>query len=134
MKKWIAILAIGLTMMSLSVSADAARRFGGGMSFGRSAPTLQKATPAPSAGINQQQRVNPAQQQQRQQRAQQAFHVRILPFSAPESGAFLFLDGLLYHVFSEKNTQFFVIFMRPVKVSCSPFRVWKNAQKRAIII
>lgn len=66
MKKWIAILAIGLTMMSLSVSADAARRFGGGMSFGRSAPTLQKATPAPSAGINQQ-RVNPQQQQRQQQ-------------------------------------------------------------------
>ena len=68
MKKWIAILAIGLTMMSLSVSADAARRFGGGMSFGRSAPTLHKATPAPSAGINQQ-RVNPQQQQRQQQAA-----------------------------------------------------------------
>lgn len=68
MKKWIAILAIGLTMMSLSVSADAARRFGGGMSFGRSAPTLQKATPAPSAGLNQQ-RVNPSQQQRQQQAA-----------------------------------------------------------------
>lgn len=68
MKKWIAILAIGLTMMSLSISADAARRFGGGMSFGRSAPTLQKATPAPSAGINQQ-RVNPQQQQRQQQAA-----------------------------------------------------------------
>lgn len=68
MKKWIAILAIGLTMMSLSVSAEAARRFGGGMSFGRSAPTLQKATPAPSAGINQQ-RVNPQQQQRQQQAA-----------------------------------------------------------------
>ena len=68
MKKWIAILAIGLTMMSLSVSADAARRFGGGMSFGRSAPMLQKATPAPSAGINQQ-RVNPQQQQRQQQAA-----------------------------------------------------------------
>lgn len=68
MKKWIAILAIGLTMMSLSVSADAARRFGGGMSFGRSAPTLQKATPAPSPGINQQ-RVNPQQQQRQQQAA-----------------------------------------------------------------
>ena len=68
MKKWIANLANGLTMMSLSVSADAARRFGGGMSFGRSAPTLQKATPAPSAGINQQ-RVNPQQQQRQQQAA-----------------------------------------------------------------
>lgn len=68
MKKWIAILAIGLTMMSLSVSADAARRFGGGMSFGRSAPTLQKATPVPSVGINQQ-RVNPQQQQRQQQAA-----------------------------------------------------------------
>ena len=82
MKKWIAILAIGLTMMSLSVSADAARRFGGGMSFGRSAPTLQKATPAPSAGINQQQRVNPAQQQQRQQAAPQQ-QTRPQPAAAP---------------------------------------------------
>lgn len=82
MKKWIAILAIGLTMMSLSVSADAARRFGGGMSFGRSAPTLQKATPAPSAGINQQQRINPAQQQQRQQAAPQQ-QTRPQPAAAP---------------------------------------------------
>ncbi len=69
MKKWIAILAIGLTMMSLSVSADAARRFGGGMSFGRSAPTLQhKATPAPATGLHQQ-KANPSSQQQRQQQA-----------------------------------------------------------------
>ena len=55
MKKIIAVMAIGLMMLSMSVSADAARRFGGGMSFGRSAPTLQqKAAP---------------QQQQRQQAA-----------------------------------------------------------------
>ena len=58
----------------------------------------------------------------------------VLPFSAPESGPFLFLDSLLYYVFSEMNAQISVIFMRPVKVSCSPSRVWKNAQKHAIII
>lgn len=69
MKKWIAVLAIGLTMMSMSVTADAARRFGGGMSFGRSAPTLQqKATPAPATGLNQQ-RATPGQQQRQQQAA-----------------------------------------------------------------
>ena len=69
MKKWIAVLAIGLTMMSMSVTADAARRLGGGMSFGRSAPTLQhKATPAPAAGLNQQ-RATPGQQQRQQQAA-----------------------------------------------------------------
>ena len=70
MKKWIAILAIALSMVSMSAAyADDARRFGGGMSFGRSAPTLQKSTPAPAAGVNQQQRVNPAQQQRQQQAA-----------------------------------------------------------------
>lgn len=69
MKKWIAVLAIGLTMMSMSVTADAARRFGGGMSFGRSAPTLQqKATPAPATGLSQQ-RATPGQQQRQQQAA-----------------------------------------------------------------
>lgn len=69
MKKWIAVLAIGLTMMSMSVTADAARRFGGGMSFGRSAPTLQqKATPAPATELNQQ-RATPGQQQRQQQAA-----------------------------------------------------------------
>ncbi len=69
MKKWIAVLAIGLTMMSMSVTADAARRFGGGMSFGRSAPTLQqKATPAPATGLIQQ-RATPGQQQRQQQAA-----------------------------------------------------------------
>jgi predicted lipid-binding transport protein (Tim44 family) len=72
MKKWIAILAIGLTMMSLSVSADAARRFGGGMSFGRSAPTLQRSAPAPTTPGLHQQKANPAQAQQPQRQQQQA--------------------------------------------------------------
>lgn len=46
MKKFIAILAIAMTMMSMSVTADAARRFGGGSSMGRQAPSLFKSTPA----------------------------------------------------------------------------------------
>ena len=51
MKKFIAILAIALTMMSMSVTADAARRFGGGSSFGRQAPSLFKSTPAPKPAM-----------------------------------------------------------------------------------
>ena len=56
------------------------------------------------------------------------------PPPRPERGAYLFLDGWTRRFFSERNAQISVIFMRPVKVSCGPFRVWKNAQKRAIII
>ena len=68
MKKIIAVMAIGLMMLSMSVSADAARRFGGGMSFGRSASTLQqKAAPAAPNHLNQQKAA--PQQQQRQQAA-----------------------------------------------------------------
>lgn len=58
--------------MTASVDADAARRFGGGGSFGRSAPTFsQKAAPS-APGV--QQRANQArpQQQQQQTRPQQA--------------------------------------------------------------
>ena len=67
MKKIIAVMAIGLMMLSMSASADAARRFGGGMSFGRSAPTLQqKAAPTAPNHLNQQ-KAAPQQQQQRQQ-------------------------------------------------------------------
>lgn len=57
--------------MTASVDADAARRFGGGGSFGRSAPTFsQKAAPS-APGV--QQRANQArpQQQQQQTRPQQ---------------------------------------------------------------
>lgn len=39
MKKWFPILAAGIMALSLATNADAARRFGGGMSFGRPAPT-----------------------------------------------------------------------------------------------
>ncbi len=69
MKKVIAILAIGLTMIAQSAYADDARRFGGGMSFGRSAPTLQKATPAPAAPHLNQQKAAPQQPQRQQQAA-----------------------------------------------------------------
>ena len=67
MKKLIAVLAIGLTMMSMSMTADAARRFGGGASFGRSAPMLQKSTPAPAAPTLQ--KAAPGQQKGQQQAA-----------------------------------------------------------------
>lgn len=67
MKKLIAVLAIGLTMMSMSMTADAARRFGGGLSFGRSAPAIQRTAPAPKPALNQPKATN-----QNQQRPQQA--------------------------------------------------------------
>ena len=94
MKKWIAILAIGLTMMSLSVSADAARRFGGGMSFGRSAPTLQRSAPAPTAPGIQQQRANPAQAQQPQRQQQAASAQQPRPQQAAPSPMRGMLMGL----------------------------------------
>ena len=94
MKKWIAILAIGLTMMSLSVSADAARRFGGGMSFGRSAPTLQRSAPAPTTPGIHQQRANPAQAQQPQRQQQAASTQQPRPQQAAPSPMRGMLMGL----------------------------------------
>lgn len=79
MKKLIAVLAIGLTMMSMSLTADAARRFGGGASFGRSAPTLQKATPAPATPTLQ--KAAPGQQKGQQQAAPN--QARPTPAAAP---------------------------------------------------
>lgn len=38
MKKWFPLLAAGLMAFALATNADAAKRFGGGMSFGRPAP------------------------------------------------------------------------------------------------
>ena len=65
MKKWISILAVGIMMVSLATGADAARRFGGGLSFGRPAPTQM--APA-NRGFNapgQQTRPQAAPQQQK---------------------------------------------------------------------
>lgn len=65
MKNLLAALVIGLTLVTASMDADAARRFGGGSSFGRSAPALSSPAPKPSA--------NPAfGSQQRQQQANRA--------------------------------------------------------------
>lgn len=68
MKKFFALLPVGLVMMTTAIdSAEAARRMGGGMNLGRQAPALRQATPAPQAPAlrqNQQSnRQNAAQQQ-----------------------------------------------------------------------
>ena len=112
MKKLIAILAIGLTMMSLSMSADAARRFGGGLSFGRSAPAIQRTAPAPKPALNQ-----PKAQQQNQQRPQQAAPAQAAPKPAsPMRGMLMGLAAALgitalAHAlgFGEGFTQFLMI-------------------------
>lgn len=55
MKNFLAVLAIGFALITTSMDADAARRFGGGSSFGRSAPTLtQKAAPTQTPKMAQQ--------------------------------------------------------------------------------
>lgn len=112
MKKWIAILAIGLTMLSLSATADAARRFGGGLSFGRSAPALQRTAPAPKPALNQ-----PKAAQQNQQRPQQAAPAQAAPKPAsPMRGMLMGLAAALgitalAHAlgFGEGFTQFLMI-------------------------
>ena len=55
-KNLLAIFAVGLVLITTAADADAARRFGGGSSFGRSAPTLRQATPPQSAPALQGQR------------------------------------------------------------------------------
>lgn len=56
MKNFFAALAICVALVTTSMDADAARRFGGGSSFGRSAPTLtQKAAPSATPKLSQQQ-------------------------------------------------------------------------------
>lgn len=64
-KNLLAIFAVGLVLITTAADADAARRFGGGSSLGRSAPTLRQATPPQSAPALQGQR----QQQQAQRPA-----------------------------------------------------------------
>jgi len=61
MNKWIAGLAIGIFAASFSLEAEAQRRLGGGMSFGKPSQTLQKRQAAPQQQAPQQQAA-PAQQ------------------------------------------------------------------------
>lgn len=67
MKKLFALLAVGLVMFTTVMdNAEAARRLGGGSSFGRSAPALRQTTPAPQTPAlrqNQNTRQNTAAQQ-----------------------------------------------------------------------
>lgn len=66
MKKLLALLAVGLVFATTAMDADAARRFGGGSSFGRSAPALRQAAPQPTAPkFGQQAQKNPGAQAQK---------------------------------------------------------------------
>ena len=47
MKKFITVLCVCAALATASFDADAARRFGGGSSFGRSAPTFSQKAPTP---------------------------------------------------------------------------------------
>lgn len=49
MKKLLAVLTVCIALAATSLDAEAARRFGGGSSFGRSAPTFSQKAPAPAA-------------------------------------------------------------------------------------
>lgn len=56
MKNFLAALVIGITLITSSLDAEAAKRLGGGLTFGRPAPTMvQKAPAAPSQGMTQRQ-------------------------------------------------------------------------------
>ena len=48
MKKLLAVLTVCVALAVTSLDAEAARRFGGGSSFGRSAPTFSQKAPAPA--------------------------------------------------------------------------------------
>ena len=48
MKKFLALMAVGLIIATTAMDADAARRLGGGSSFGRPAPTMRQMTPQPA--------------------------------------------------------------------------------------
>lgn len=56
MKNFLAALVIGIALITSSLDAEAARRLGGGMTFGRPAPAMtQKAPAAPASGMTQRQ-------------------------------------------------------------------------------
>ena len=64
MKKFLAVLAIGIALATTSLQADAARRFGGGMSFGQSAPTMVNKAPAAAPSLGQKAQPGTAARQQ----------------------------------------------------------------------
>ena len=61
MKKLLAVFAVALMIVTTLPEADAAMRFGGGSSFGRSAPTLTRKAPAaaPQQNFGRQQQAAP---------------------------------------------------------------------------
>ena len=62
MNKWIVALAIGLFAASLSLDAEAQRRLGGGMSFGKPSQTLQQRQAVPPQKPQTPQQAAPATQ------------------------------------------------------------------------
>ena len=62
MKKFLVAFLICFSMVTTSMDADAAKRFGGGSSFGRPAPTFSQKAPAPSAAPKAPQQQNAAGQ------------------------------------------------------------------------
>jgi len=62
MNKWIAVLAIGIFAASLSLEAQAQRRLGGGMSFGKPSQSLQQRQATPPQKQQAPQQAAPAQQ------------------------------------------------------------------------
>ena len=69
MKKFLVAFLICFSMVTTSMDADAAKRFGGGSSFGRPAPTFSQKAPAPSAAPKAPQQQNAAGQQRQQSNA-----------------------------------------------------------------
>ncbi|MDY4163997.1 MAG: TIM44-like domain-containing protein [Sutterella sp.] len=68
MKKILAIFCVCLALATTSLDAEAAKRIGGGGSFGRPAPTFSQKAPAPAAAPKAPQQ-NAASQQRQQQTA-----------------------------------------------------------------
>lgn len=68
MKKFLVALSLCVAFVAGSFDADAAARFGGGSSFGRSAPSMfQRATPAKAPALQQRQQAQPQQAARPQQ-------------------------------------------------------------------
>ncbi|EJW98392.1 secreted protein, partial [gut metagenome] len=72
MKKLLTVFVICLALGVTAMDADAARRFGGGASFGRSAPTFSQKAPAPQAVPRTPQQQNMGTQQQQPKSAKPA--------------------------------------------------------------
>lgn len=66
MKKFLALMAVGLVIATTAMDADAARRLGGGSSFGRPAPTMRQMSPQPATPqLGQQAQRKPGAQAQK---------------------------------------------------------------------